>query len=1020
MANPLQQAGSQGSKPSFFAPIYTARFLTGLWLQRSPLRDPSTRVEAYYGGRPEALISGVNIELTNALTLARRPGTSAYSLQTVSEAVNSFYSFRTFTTMSETIQVMMDGITKIYTVTPAAVTTVFTKANGAGQASFLGINNALYMGDGVEQKAWSGSGSFRNWGIAPGGITLTSAYAGTGASNSPSGGAATQGPSATGTGANSAIAGPTGSEIWATPTNIQALDGAYAASTMIATDDGVGGIIQDGTQYINATNFGFTVPAGATITGVAAAIYKMDGTNTATYPGFIKDDAVYLIKAGTIQTGWTNKADASAWPIGYVAATSYGGSADVWGSGGLTVADVNNSGFGVALAAKTSVTVLNSHTDNNVRLADTDYISVTIYYTTPVTASWTTPANIVGAPASTFTTAIPVSSTQTAALLATNYGFGVSGTITGVQVDINGKVSAAAGDNTLYVQLQDNNGNSIGIQKSVPFNSTGAVTVSFGSSTDLWGAPLSTTIINNTNFGAQIIVSGSGVTFSLDSCRIWVSTSAVTATVSGSAGTFTAVTGYQYVYEYSDGGVYPPVFSNSTAATATTGAFTNKLNVGVGVTASTDTQVNQIWVFRTKDGGATFYSLPSNPYPNTTGTITDNAADSTLITTQLAATALQNTPPPVGIGGMVYHMGRLWGFVGNVLYYATGTDLGNILGNPYESWGPANYFTLPAKISKLVSTEVGLIIFTTSDVWIVRGNGSATAASSGVSGITVFYVSPFITNLGVDSQFAVDVNGTTIYVYTAEKNFISIDPNSGISKIGFPIAAPNIAYPSDPALNGYNPSSAYVAWHMAGQEEAIFVADGSTGWFRCNPSQAPEGGFVWSPKANITGGCQAVQSIEVTPGIHYLLIGPTTGGGKIQYRNLSVNSDVGVAYPANFIMGSIVLAYPGQMAELGFLTCDFNRVGTSPVLSLLLDEISGTFTNISGYVHSDPPLLYGPTSAPATVYANRYDLKQSVSGGSPPPTWCRHLQISVDFGSSDGVQNELLSMTIFGCHHQES
>jgi hypothetical protein len=1154
MPNPLQQAGSQDTKQTHYAPLWTSLFFTGLWCQRNPLRSPGTRVETlYYGGRNEAIISGVNIELTNLLTLSRRPGVSQYSLQTVGEAINSFYSFKTFTTISETIQVMMDGLTQIYTISPAQVTSIFTKSNGAGEASFFGINNTLYIGDGVDQLAWpgfapsqaiitntaltsnvatytaannfvagrlvtvtgttNGSGVFnvtnaviatanstsftvaivhanvgsaadtgtavqvalRNWGIATAGITLTSAYAGTGVSGSAGGGSGSQGPSSPFSATDSGISGPDGNEVWSNPTNAEVLDGVYASAAFSVT----GGPGSDGSNYLNVTNFKFAIPSTATITGVVANVYRARSLGSG---GTITTDSIQILKAN-VQSGTGHTGGTAYTPS--ITPETWGSSSDLWGAT-LAPSDINNSGFGIAVATKFNTS--QSHATGQALI---DYISVTVYYTSPVVVSWTNPTNVQGAPDGAYATTIPTADLQTAPLFATNYSFSVSGTVTGVQVNVTGHVSAVAGDTLIYARLQDNNGNAIGNQKLLLMPGTSDMLISFGGSTDVWGATLNPSIINTSNFGVQIVVSGSGQTFSIDSAQIQVFTAGISVSVGGS-GALSATTGYEYGYAYANTNVSPPVFSNMTPASASTGAFSSKV-VDITVVASTDPQVNTIWVFRTKDGGNTFYSLPTNPYPNTSTTIVDQSLDATLNQFQLPAQAGQNTPPPTGIGGMVFHMGRMWGFVSNVVYYATGPDLGNILGNPYESWSPANNFVFPSKVSKLIPTSVGLLVFTISDVYIIYGTGSAVAAASGVSGITVFYPAPFIQNLGLLNQFAADVNGTTIYAHTADKQFVQLDPTSGISKIGFPIGAPCPAYPNDPTLQSFNPANSYVTWHASNQDEAVHISDGSTGWFRCNTSQAPEGGFVWSPKANITGGAQAIQSIETSPGVHQLLVGPgsavitntsltsnvatytannnfvvgqiittvgttngsgifnvanqvivsatptqfttaithanqasaadtgTAGGGYIYYRNANVFTDNGKTYPANFIMGSIVLAYPGQLAELAFITCDFNLVGTSPVLSVLLNEISGPFQSISGYVHQDPPALYGTTLAPATLYSNRYDFKQSVSGPAVPlPAWARHMQVKIDFGSTDGVRNEIFTFTVYGSHHGES
>ena len=56
-----------------------------------------------------------------------------------------------------------------------------------------------------------------------------------------------------------------------------------------------------------------------------------------------------------------------------------------------------------------------------------------------------------------------------------------------------------------------------------------------------------------------------------------------------------------------------------------------------------------------------------------------------------------------------------------------------------------------------------------------------------------------------------------------------------------------------------------------------------------------------------------VQSIEVTPGIKKVLVGPTpastaaNGGAQVLERNLNVYTDNGIEYDAWFVMGSIML-----------------------------------------------------------------------------------------------------------------
>ena len=1161
----LQQAGARDVKETRYAPLYINRTSGGLWTQRSPLRDPSTvAIERWYGGKPDSLLDGVNIELTNRLTLARRPGTSKYCPQNVSETINSFYAFKQFTTNSETITLMMDGPANIYTLTTAAETPMFTKAMGATNSYWLGVGNSLYIGDTAENIAWEGPGSFktaavtntsltsnlatytaynnffpgnrvtitglssnpavynvsnatiiaatqttfqvaithanlgstanagtanagtfRKWGIAVGSTNSVSEYAGTGASAMGGGGALTAGPTIAGMGADDGGV----AAFWNNANNVTIGNGISFASANLPSNP-ITGI--SFTNYLEATNFGFSIPSSATINGIVAQIVKgTDGSSTDVFDG-----GVSLIKGGAILGN--DLSDGTAWQGGNTsAATSYGSTStlSVWGLS-FAYSDINASNFGIAIRAHTP-------SFSGTFQCQLYSIKIIIYYTTPPIAGWANPTNIEGSPDAAYTTVTPTIGTSSAILYATNYNFSPSNPAVGVLVSITGHVGSGGASPNLSVQLQDNNGNSIGATKSLIFNSTTDVTATFGGSSDLWGlSSLTTTIYGSTNFGLQIVGQSNSVEFFLDSAEITLYTAPVPVATPTGMGSFSAINGgYQYVYEYADSqyGTYSVgSFSNALGPTVTTGNFSSDAYVSVAVVPSSDPQVNQIWVFRTKDGGATFYALPTNPYPNIPALITNTAltsnvatitaansflanetvtisgttngggafnvsnavivsatatnftfalthadigtaadsglatltsipdasADSSLITTELPALAGENTPPPAGLVGPVWHMGRMWGFVGNTLYYSSGGDLGNILGNGNEGWPPVNNFVYPARITRLVSTPNGLLVFTLSDVHIVYGNGSPLAAATGAGGITIFFSVPFQARYGLSYYWALDINGSLIYFMTTDGRMVSMDFSSNITEIGYPIAAPNWANLSA-TLQNYNAANTYVTWHTSGStDQALFVADGATGWFRCNTNLAPDGGFVWSPMAviNTDNGVRAVQSIETSPGVWQLLIGPGASGGPILYRNLNVFSDNTLAYPANCIMGTIVLAQPGQLAEIAFVTCDFNKVGTSPLLNVLLNEVSGTFESLSGYVHQDSPYLYGLTSAPATLYSNRYDLLQTVaanSGQNPVGSFARYMQIQIDFGAADIVQNELASLTVFGSHWSE-
>lgn len=354
--------------------------------------------------------------------------------------------------------------------------------------------------------------------------------------------------------------------------------------------------------------------------------------------------------------------------------------------------------------------------------------------------------------------------------------------------------------------------------------------------------------------------------------------------------------------------------------------------------------------------------------------------------------------------GQVYHEGRLWGFLGNVVYASGGPD--TVTGNGFTAWPPSNVFPFQSNVVKLLSTTAGLLVFTTTDLGFI-GGGPA---------ITDFTPQIIVPGLGLLAPNAVALLGGTPYLFTSDRQFLSVDTSSGITRIGHPIG--NI-------LADFDPTTAYVTYHTYGDlDHAFFVADGSGQWYRCDINPAPDGkytGPVWSPKATVGSGFKAIASIETAPGTHQLLIGPTSAGHILaRDSTFTTFADDGAPYHSFFVVGNVTLAHAGQMAQLHFLDIDLIQTGSQPTVSILFDEIAPTvdvpFEVISNKFITDPPKLYGPNDVPETIWMNRYYFGQTTSanpGKTPTPVWCKSLQLKVDFGSSDEVQNELMAFTLF-------
>jgi hypothetical protein len=276
-----------------------------------------------------------------------------------------------------------------------------------------------------------------------------------------------------------------------------------------------------------------------------------------------------------------------------------------------------------------------------------------------------------------------------------------------------------------------------------------------------------------------------------------------------------------------------------------------------------------------------------------------------------------------------------------------------------------------------------------------------------------FYSVTLSPGVGLLSYNFLDVYAGEIFFFSSDNEFMVMSPSLNLANFGFPLGDQFANVPSSGVSDAtWNPTSGYVAVHQNGVDNCIFVADGLTGWYRLNPRQIP-GGLqgaepIWSLFASVTNGCKLVQSIEYAPGVKALIVGASTGGHQILKRSLTTFTDNGVAYDAFFVMGSIMLAHPGQRALLKFVEADFSGVSFRPTISFLLNEISGSFIPFTANPVFDPPILYGTTITPSSYSPNRYYFSSTGSLAV-----CRHLQIKVDLGTTSNG-DELFNMTIYG------
>lgn len=482
----------------------------------------------------------------------------------------------------------------------------------------------------------------------------------------------------------------------------------------------------------------------------------------------------------------------------------------------------------------------------------------------------------------------------------------------------------------------------------------------------------------------------------------------------GSNFTYTT-TGWSYVYCYATevpgtvGGYYhvstASYPSANTGATANT-AFPSGMNVTVGGYRSSDPQVQYVLIFRTTDGGSSYLYLGSVANAGSgQWSFTDSYKDTSLNPFISAPINSINNAPPAGLINLTYWSGRVWGSVGNMVYYASGPD--TTIGDGNASFPPLNYFQVTSQVTRLVPYPNGLIVMTVDNIYVICGTCSAIGAA--LTGGTVFYIKPMMPGVGVLSYNAVDAYASYIYAFTADKRLLQWNPGSGINDLGFPIADqwsginPNNGSNQWVSVNPANVSVAYLA--SGSQDQAVFVCDGNGNIWRCNPTQMPEQTPCWSPRMTVAAGAKAMAAVETSPGVKQLFIG---SGTNILYRDWTNYADNSTTYAGYATFGSIVFAQPGQKAAIDCITVESKAFGTIPAVSILPQEIYGTFETLAQSI-VDPPDLPASNS----LYSRRYDPAQSTL-----PVVMRHMQLKLSL-VAENQPNEILGYSIYASVESE-
>ena len=1028
--SPLETAGA-AIQPTSAAPLHTNEFFTGLWTNGSPLGPgavPFLYQRFYSAMRYDRLIDGSNVEVSTRLTLIRRPGSSVYNSQ-LFPPINRFYEWRGFSGANETIRIMASvdnpatgqpGGGTVRDVTgPSTNLTVQNKSASAGRTSFVSVGNHLYWGDGAEtgmlvqfQLQWAASTQFN-----PGNMIVDSNG------------------------------------------NVQMAMGSQTANVKFIQVGAVSGtgpvkhlvtLFFDSSTPVKLVNGVVLTMAGLTTVpsenGTQTPITVQSSTivnYTVLVLGGLPPITPYSAETGTASTGTGISGSAPpTWQTAYGAITQDGGNqwvnmgpaAQPWGGAGPTTAPIVTSMTAPSIYPRWSAStwyapeyVIVDSNNNLQRLNDPGgttgsaaptWLTAVGAVTADNTCNWTCkgPGNWIASNAynvgdvllQTFTIYITVTTgryvngqwvpvTQTVPISVTNLFVCMTAGTSGTTVPAwNSGVGTTTNDGTVIWQNQGQ-APTWGASQKI---STAAKVLDSNGYLEIPQSPGESGTTEPT-----WTTGGTGVT-TKDNSVTWLN-----------AGPYAPAGTGAWRWAYSGKNSVTGAVSTASPLSAPFTTPVNSLPVIQGQGLA-NPPWDTIVLWRTEQGGSQLMyddQFP-NPGPGQTWIYTDTNADASSSSAAqpgqlnpfiLAPVAGNNNPPPANFVPLAYYLNRIWGYAGNILMWSNGPDQGTVAGSGDMGFTSLHQFTLPSLGVVLWPTSIGLIAWTNSDIWVVLGQGTYNIDGSPIS---PFYVVNFQQAIGILSADAFDVNGSTAYAMISSHQVLSIDPGAGEVEVGFPIG--------DLFDDFFDPASAYLAWHQGrSKDTALYVADGQSYWYRMAAVAAPESGNVWSPAAVISapGKVKAIKSVETSPGIKAMLIGPSVNNQPILFRDLSTNQDAGVPYvQTHAVLGSVVLAQPGMTAGVQFVVVEEKMIpGSKPVaVSLLFDEIlhgSSLITPADFRLlrnnSADPPNL--PRSK--SVQANRWWAAQDPS----TVIKCRHYQQDLAW-AAENFPNELYTNTVYG------
>ena len=426
-------------------------------------------------------------------------------------------------------------------------------------------------------------------------------------------------------------------------------------------------------------------------------------------------------------------------------------------------------------------------------------------------------------------------------------------------------------------------------------------------------------------------------------------------------GTNNVYTSWCYCYTYFNSTTQHE--SSPSPISACSGLFTNK-TANLALTASTDSQVTNIRVYRTPDGGAQdpalMQEITGSPFPNATATVSDSTLDVNLgIRT---APEFYRNNPPTPCRGFVPYGGRIWGFANNITYYSGFEEIAN--GVPEESWPgglTGNYYPWANEVTAHAPLIDGIAVFLATSIQKIEGDT-----------LDTFRRYVLLEKRGTRSLTTVSsIGGSVVWLDTSNTVWLS-----DLGEIGIPIR---------PDTQSINPATCWIRLHIAGPYHWVVVLDGANGVLYVYDLDRSQ----WMPPWTVGSSASALHSGETSIGVVNLLL--ARGTTKVMQMVTGTYADDGNVYSSTGQTNLFPLTpddNPSWQGVHDWTEIKTDTVPPSQVLQLTDDDpTQAPYADISANAEPSPLITQGQflqswrytSNTPSADYIS---LKLIWNGGS--------------------------------------